>query len=356
MTPCTARRPTHATPWLGAGLVLAACGGAETGGVAMPSDATVDGPTPDACAPALRLYANPDCQTLREGVVAFEPQFPFWSDGTSKTRFVHLPADGIIDTSDPDAWVFPVGTLLGKHFETPEGLRLETRVLEKVADVRGPEGWAFETYAWDASGGDVERVVRGREDVLGTGHDIPEQDACSECHSGGANQHEAAIPAHELLDLALGFGAIQLSHEDSATTLRSLVAAGRLSHDIEEAVVPGHDVARHALGYLHANCGPCHGGPAPRKDMDLVVPVGVRTVEDTPTFLQTVGVPTDRDSRATGIQDMPAVRIAPGDAAGSAIVWRMGRRGDDDAPMPPLATKVVHQAGVEDVAAWIDSL
>lgn len=347
---------------LAAALLLAACGGTTGGGETEGEHALPDqqdtGIANETCAAPLGLYASTDCETLREAVLAFTPQYALWSDGVSKTRFVYLPPDETIDTSDPDPWVFPVGTRFWKHFETAEGVRLETRLIVKVADVRGPDGWIFETYAWNEAGDDVERIIWGRQDVLGTSHDIPEEDACSECHSGGLNQHDASLPQDELLDLALGFGAIQLNHDGSATSLASLAAAGRLSHDVStvDAVVPGDEVARDALGYLHVNCGSCHGGGAPRKDMDLIVPVGLETVEDTPTYQHTVDVPTEANSRAEGREDMPTTRITPGDPDNSAIVWRMLQRTDDDAPMPPLATELVHEAGVEDVSAWIESL
>jgi len=170
------------------------------------------------CAPALSLYADAECDTLNAGIMGFSPQFPLWSDGVTKKRFVYLPLGTIIDVSDPDRWVFPVGTRFWKHFETPSGVRLETRVIEKTSDQLGVEGWDFQTYIWNEAGNDVTPVTDGLENVLGTGHDIPAIEDCSECHSGGANQRNASLSQDELLDLALGFGAIQLNHEVSETT------------------------------------------------------------------------------------------------------------------------------------------
>lgn len=359
-----ARQPSSSLAHAGAFsavLMLAACGGDPEGSKAQPSRDTAveDGsPTEETCAPALELFADMNCEDVREGVLAFSPQYKLWSDGVAKARYVYLPPGEQIDTSDPDTWVFAVGTRFWKHFETADGVRLETRVIEKVADLRGEAGWTFATYAWNDAGDDVERVTTGRRDVLGTTHDIPAEEDCSECHSGGVNQRDAVLPQDELLDLALGFGAIELNHSESDTTLQSLWADGWLSHEVRavDAVVPGDETARAALGYLHVNCGSCHGGGAPSKDMNLTVPVGVSTVEDTPTYLQTIDQPTDPDSRADGIEEMPTTRITPGEPDQCAIVWRMQQRGDDDAQMPPLATDVVHDAGVAAVGAWIESL
>ena len=181
------------------------------------------GPT---CADDLELYADQDCQHLRTGIARFTPQYPLWSDGLAKDRYVYLPPGEAIDVSDPDAWVFPVGTRFWKHFDAPDGRHLETRVLEKVADLGGEKGWSFETYVWNEDGNDVTRVIDGRTNVLGTGHDIPAEEDCSECHSGGDNRHEPSVAESELLDLALGFGAIQLNHDASPVTLETLAADG----------------------------------------------------------------------------------------------------------------------------------
>lgn len=333
-------------------LALTACG---TGDPAGPLDSGDPAPP---CAPDLGLFADAGCDRVQDGILAFEPAYPLWSDGVSKQRFVSLPAGSTIDTEDPDAWVFPVGTRFWKHFETDTGQRLETRVIEKVADETGTGGWVFETWAWTKDGADVERLTEGRRDVLGTDHDIPAEDACAECHSGGENQHDAVLPQDQLLDLALGFGAIQLNRGGAGATLASLQADGWLSHPIDAAtaVPPGDETARAALGYLHANCGACHGGGAPAKDLRMALPVGVARVEDTPTYTGTVHHPTDPNSRSTGLEEMPDVRIAPGDPDGSAVLWRMQQRDDTDAQMPPLATDVVDEAGVAAVRAWIEAL
>jgi mono/diheme cytochrome c family protein len=359
------------TPWIGV-----ACSGIEEGGRASgESDASAetsaDAPTaldvtPGSvgeaalCAPSLGLYADAECDTLNVGIKRFKPQFPLWSDGSSKRRFAYIPPGTTVDVSDPDRWVFPVGSRFWKHFETPGGLRLETRVIEKVSDRLGVEGWAFETWVWNAAGDDVTRVTDGLENVLGTGHDIPAIEDCSECHSGGDNQWDSSPGQDELLDVPLGFGAIQLNHQGSDTTLGGLFADGWLSEEValSSAQVPGDDVARAALGYLHGNCGSCHGGASPAKDLTMLLHVGTTHVEDTPTFKGNVGVPTKPNKRATGVEDMPATRIVPGDPDNSALVWRMRQRsdGEDDAQMPPLATEVVDHEAVEAIAAWIRSL
>src|SRR6187397_728352 len=45
----------------------------------------------------------------------FVPQYPLWSDGATKRRWIRLPEGESIDASDPDAWQFPPGTRLWKE-------------------------------------------------------------------------------------------------------------------------------------------------------------------------------------------------------------------------------------------------
>ena len=49
-----------------------------------------------------------------------------------KTRWVYLPPDTTIDTSNMDEWNFPVGTKFWKQFVVG-GVIVETRMLHKTA-------------------------------------------------------------------------------------------------------------------------------------------------------------------------------------------------------------------------------
>ena len=202
---------------------------------------------------------------VSEGLTEFAPNYPLWTDGAGKTRWIYLPPGDKIDTSDPDHWVFPVGTLFFKEFRKtiPSGLyttkeiRIETRLLAKVKDVVGPDGWLTVTYEWQEDQRDA-KLSAGYENVLGTNHDIPTQKQCVQCHQGNK-------------DFILGFDAIQLSDarvsgninaieaQKPVWTLLKLQDAGRLTHPFEEEpVIPGTSLAKKALGYMHGNCGHCH--------------------------------------------------------------------------------------------------
>ena len=81
------------------------------------------------------LYAAGRPGRDRSGEPPFSPQYPLWSDGAAKARWIYLPPGTAIDTSDPDDWTFPVGTRFWKEF-TFNGRKVETRL--HVARVRGP--------------------------------------------------------------------------------------------------------------------------------------------------------------------------------------------------------------------------
>ncbi|HXY38575.1 MAG TPA: hypothetical protein VEQ10_02850 [Vicinamibacteria bacterium] len=101
---------------------------------------------PPATLQATGLYADPAAKRVREDVLPYTPQYPLWTDGAEKRRFVYLPPGTWIDASDPDAWRFPVGTRFWKEFGFHRR-PVETRYLENTAG-----GWRFAAYVWSDDG------------------------------------------------------------------------------------------------------------------------------------------------------------------------------------------------------------
>ena len=317
-------------------------GSPDAGMDAGPEDAGTDAGT-DAgppCDGPPGLYADPGCSVLAAGVLPYNPQFWLWSDDTDKDRFIAFPEDTIIDTRDPDSWVFPVGTRIWKNFSL-EGTKLETRLFEKVREGVGIATWSMRTFMWDESQVVVTEVMDGATDVLGTYHDIPPIAACPRCHAGGGSP-----------DMVLGFGAIQLAHGDTETSLADLDALGLLSNAIPEgmAAVPGDAVEREALGYLHSNCGPCHGGLEPAAGMNLWLDTGLATVEASGANTTAV------DQPSAWVMDTATVRVRPGNPEGSTLFRRMGLRDMGVQQMPPLASDMVDPEGREIIETWITAL
>lgn len=285
------------------------------------------------------LYRIPQCTELAEGVRAYSPHYWLWSDGADKERYISLPAGEVIDTTDPDNWIYPVGTRVWKTFLVG-GVRIETRLLEKYAEGSGFDSWTTQTFAWNEAQDFVEEVMGGRENALGTDHDIPDRNACIRCHGQTGR-----------LDFLTSFTAIQLNHDDAGFSLAELNDEGWLSEniDIAAAVIPGTQEESDALGYLHANCGNCHGNALAPSGLSMWVNVGIDTVDDTATYMTGVGVPSLRiDGEAT-------IRIVPGDSALSVAFRRMQSR-MMNLQMPPIGTEAVDDVGSLTVQTWIDGL
>jgi hypothetical protein len=328
---------------IGTAFLVLACGGDAADPDAAPQ---LDAPPPDAMsipdATASRerlsevgLYRDIGDKTLAPGVVEFAPTYKLWSDGAVKTRWISLPAGATIDSGDIDHWQLPVGTKLFKEF-VRDGVRVETRLIERTGP--GPFDYWMGAFIWELDESEAYFAPDGGTDVNGTDHDVPDDETCWTCHIGETTR-------------SLGFSALQLA----GPTLQSLIDDGLLTDPPASTDLgpPGDAGERAALGYLHANCGHCHnplGQAWPDTDLVLRLDTGDRTVTATTIYQSAVGVALDHWSNP-GF----AVRIAPGDSAASAVVHRMGTRGDMD-QMPPIATELPDATGAAAVTAWIDGL
>jgi hypothetical protein len=303
------------------------------------------------------LYAAGSATRVRADVLAFSPQYPLWSDGAVKRRWIRIPAGTSIDASRPDAWEFPRGTQLWKEFA--HGGAIETRYIERGADGQ----WRFGSYVWNADGSDaVLAPAGGMRDLPAPGapgarYAIPAESDCRACHEG------APVPV-------LGFSALQLSSDrdplaphaekPALLDLRALVARGLL-HNLPERllaepprIAAASPTERAALGYLHGNCGNCHNdeGPLAVLDLNLAQRVAGSAAARNPVLTTLVGVRSD--FRAAGAAP-DAERIAPGHPDASVLALRMRSR-DPLQQMPPLGTRAIDGDALALIARWIDEL
>ncbi len=342
--------PRHIAPLLTALILLLALAAAG-----LPVGATTDDDTLPPTLADTGLFADPRTQALQADVIAFSPQYPLWSDGADKQRWLRLPAGTTIDARVADAWVFPVGTQLWKSF-LHGGRAVETRYIERRADGR----WRYAVYLWNEAGTQAT-LAPARGAVLavpqapGGRYDVPGRADCLACHDS------AAVPV-------LGFTALQLSpdrdplspHTDaqSPVDLQGLVARGVLRGLPDRLLLQAPRIPadtateRAALGYLHGNCGHCHnddGSPAP---------VGLRLAQSAAdagaarqrVLASTLG--TLGRFRPVGGPDTPLV--APGRPAHSVLALRLRSR-QPSIQMPPLGTRVADTEGVALVERWITS-
>lgn len=300
------------------------------------------------------LYSDWATRTVDASHLPFSPQYPLWTDGAAKSRWLHLPAGAFIDASDPDAWEFPVGTKVWKEFRFHDA-PAETRYIERTS-----EGWRYASYVWKADGSATLVPARGILNSVqirdGVRHAIPSRTDCTACHEAGPSR-------------LLGLGTLQLSADrdplaphaeplpDRAVTVPTLVARG-LVRGLPDAFVrrpariaAATPTARAALGYLHGNCGMCHTGGGEMASLRFVLhasvvatadvtPASVRTTFAQPSHFQSAQYPTIRD------------RIRPGQPDASMLVARMASR-HPVLQMPPLGSRLVDAEAVALLRRWI---
>ena len=312
----------------------------------------------EPCAPALLsetgLYEASRPGAIARGVRQFSPQYPLWSDGAAKARWVYLPAGTTIDTTNNADWVFPVGTKFWKEF-TFNGRKVETRLIWRA----GVDHWIFATYAWNEE--QTDAVLAPFDGITGaaalTGgkrHNIPGQIDCQACH--GTKQPGP-----------LGFNALQLSTDrdpdaihgeplaPGMMTAATLEEEGLLSPARPELVTAPPRInarsprTRAVLGYLAANCGTCHNpagetsftGPSLKHsdigDGDDVV---ARMLQYA-TSWQVPGQPEGASRMLNALEP---------DA--SAILARMRSR-RPSSQMPPLATQLRDEKAIAAIEEWL---
>jgi mono/diheme cytochrome c family protein len=300
------------------------------------------------------LYSGTASGRIDPANLAFEPQYPLWTDGAEKARWIRLPEGATIDARDTELWRFPVGTKLWKEFAF-EGRKVETRMLWHAHEGE----WAFATYVWNEE--QTEAFLAPDEGIrnhvaLGprARHSIPSRTDCLSCHGSGATP-------------VLGFNALQLSDdrdplapharplEPGMLTIRALDRLGLLSPRREDLVAspPRIDARspreRAVLGYLSSNCGSCHSGRGPLEPLGLVLAHGGSEVP-APAIATAVGV--EGHYVVPGIAPDNSRRIAPGSPDASVVTYRMASR-SPSSQMPPLGTAIVDREALALIRAWI---
>jgi len=309
-------------------------------------------PTIQAAPPTLAatgLYADASKLAVAGYAREYEPRWKLWSDGEAKRRFVYLTECGQIDTTDMDDWRLPVGARAWKEF-SHDGKRLETRFMHRFGE--GPKDILYATYLWNEAQTEATLLLDGAKNVLGTGHDVPDELGCKRCH--GPYPAKGGVPSR-----FLGFEALQLSHGGPGLTLATLINEGRLSMPpVAPFNPPGDALAVAALGELHVNCGNCHNDSPD----GLLFPAFNARLRTTDVDVDKTGVYVTMVNQKTDlfIGHGCTYRIAGGNVADSCSILRMSERGTDAAPnlkqMPPLGTELVDATGLAAVSAWIATL
>lgn len=320
------------------------------GTLAIPCDQQIeeslDG-LPDEVA-CIGLYEDVATKRVASNVRRYTPALVLWSDGAGKQRWVHLPAGKKIDATDPNNWVFPVGTKFFKEFRV-EGRRVETRIFQKIRERR----WSRATYAWNR---DESAAIRsfgedvGDVKIASTEYHIPSGGECDQCHGGRA-------------DRVLGFESVALGLPGAeGVTLKTLVD--------EQLIAPapirtqlsigddGTDLAAEMLGYTHMNCGVCCHNTNQNADAyssGLFMKLDVNELDGRPVGnFEPLQLLINQDAKTLRWGDKK--RVVPGNPQDSLLYQLITSRAGPKEQMPPIATQVVDSGHADLVRRWIEAL
>ncbi len=285
-----------------------------------------------------------DARRPATGLIPYDINAPFWSDGATKDRWIGLPEGSKIAVRDSGDWDFPNGTVLMKNFS------LGARLVETRLFMRHPDGgWGGFTYEWNAQQSDATLVRNGAvRDIGGQQWIFPSESQCSQCHTsaaGGALGLETAQLNRDFLYPQTSRNANELFTLNHIAVLSPPIPDPSTWPRMADPADTTAPLTERARAYLHTNCSQCHrpGGPTPSAmDLRYTTPLDRTGTCDAPPQSGDLGL------------GAAARLIAPGSATSSIVVNRANRR--DGNAMPPLASNVIDTAGVALLTQWIDSL
>ncbi|MGJ8592923.1 MAG: FG-GAP-like repeat-containing protein [Aquaticitalea sp.] len=294
--------------------------------------------------------------TPSPGLIPYDMIEPFWSDGADKKRWMAIPNDGSYNTADEqitfsndEAWDFPRGSVLIKHFEIG-GQRLETRF-----EVKGDDDvYYYLTYKWNSAQTDATLLNAAvDEDVVVGGvtqsWHYPSRTECASCHFP---QNGSVLgPKTRHLNKSI-------LYPSSGITMNQLVnfsELGLITESINPLNVNGYpavaakddlsaSIEDRARSYIDVNCASCHNptvNNAAMFDARYTTPLANQNIIYGAVIYD------------EGLND-PKV-IIPQDVANSMAHFRMNST-QTGIEMPPIAKDVVDTAGVQLIEDWINSL
>lgn len=286
---------------------------------------------------------NPADPTLPSAaMIPYTVASPFWSDTAEKDRYLSLPNNTSVDLTSDGDFLFPVGSVLMKHFT------LNDRFIETRLFARGELGWQGFSYEWRDDQTDALLLTDGKEKLIeGVQWQYPSPGQCLTCHTEVANFSlglETLQLNNPMLYTASGINAHQLDTLAHINLFSSAPTPTQKSQTLFSLDDASATLTQRARSYLHSNCSNCHSpnGPAP-VNLDLRYRTALAAT-------QTCNVPPVAGD--LGIAN--ARLIAPGEPERSVLLARMNVR--DQNQMPPLGSHLVDQAAVDVIAAWIGEL
>ena len=334
--------------------------------LATPSQ-TGGGPTAPPLLSQTGAFSDLNNLTPNSGIIPYQPNLAFWSDGALKKRWIALPNDGQHDSpeekvlfSEEGAWIFPSGTVFIKHFDFPvdDSNPNITQKIETRFSVKGEDGqYYFLTYRWREDQSDADLVSSAQDRPItiqtptGTRQQIwhyPGANECVTCHNSTAKQ-------------VLGVNTRQangsLTYPQTGITANQLETMNHLNWftaPLNELEIPSFPTVKgldhptasledRARSYLDVNCGYCHQPGALQTSFDL---------------RYTVSLPRMRilnGSPGNNLGVSGARLLLPGDPDKSVIYLRTHSI-EEGVMMPPLAKNKLDEEGTQLIHDWIESM
>ncbi|MGI9304818.1 MAG: PQQ-dependent sugar dehydrogenase [Gammaproteobacteria bacterium] len=276
------------------------------------------------------------------GLIPYDVNEPFSSDGGEKERFIALPDNTSIEVDAHGDMTLPANSVLLKHFRLG-GQLIETRLFVRHID----GSWAGYSYEWNDSLTDAVLLEDGKDKTIGNQvWRYPSRAECTKCHTLGAG-------------FSLGVETLQLngafrypSTGRTANQLDTWRHIGLLTEPLpatfkDDALTPTDNSANavdlRARSFLHVNCSGCHrpGGNTPaQRDLRFHTPLADANICNATPTLGDLGI---ADARL----------LAPGAPGSSILIARAGADGPNR--MPPIANNVVDGNAVALLTEWIST-
>jgi uncharacterized repeat protein (TIGR03806 family) len=348
-----------------AGLAAAGCGSRTAPATASPATpaVAVDNAEPPTQLSAYGLFhGNGASQEPVDGVVAYDVNTPLFSDYALKYRFVRLPPGTAAKYRDPEAFDFPVGTVLVKTFayandarDPSRGRRLvETRLLIHKSD-----GWVGLPYVWNDEQTEATLRIAGvtreihRVDADGKEIDhrynIPNTNQCMGCHENERVMRPIGLTARELnrtFDYPAG-PENQLAHWTRAGMLQGSPASEQAPRMAVWNDPATGNVEQRARAWLDANCAHCHNpaGPARMSGLDL-------RIAQSDIFKSGVWKTPVAAGKGSGGRWYD---IIPGKPDKSILMFRIEST-EPGIMMPEVGRRLVDHDGIALVRSWIEAM
>ncbi len=282
--------------------------------------------------------ANPRLPSA--AMIPYSVESQLWSDSANKERYLALPDNSKIDVASDGDFLFPVGSVLLKHF------KLGDKIIETRLFARGQLGWQGFSYEWSDDQADATLLTDGKEKIIDTIRwQYPSPAQCLVCHTQAAN---FSLGLETLqLNANMDYSGINANQLDTLAYIQLFSAAITSTYKAQKLFPLDHPSAtltQRARSYLHSNCSGCHrpaGVSSVNLDLRFTTALSAMNACDTHPMVEDLGIANAR-------------LIAPGEPARSVLLARMNVR--DGNQMPTLGTHLVDEAAVQVVSDWIANL